>query len=157
MGATVRRAARVGAQDIEGPEHTHGVKLSGFVDSLVIRDAMRRFDLAIERDGTIEGLVLDALEIEGFEPGVPARFVLWLGRYTGQIRAGVLATLSPVLIATVRASELLLPQIAISAAPTRSSAYASLQQALGTRRRVSTGIQQTRPTPVEIARRKVSG
>ncbi len=157
MGDADKRAPRAGAQDLDGPQRTHGVRLYGFVSLPVIQDAMRRFDAAIERDATIEAVVLDALDIDGFEPGIPARFVQWLAQNAGQVRAAVLVTLSPVLVATVRASELLLPHTEISAAQTRSAALAIAVQGVASRQRVSTGIQRTRPTPPAISRRKIAG
>ncbi len=163
MGDADRRMQREGARDFQGPARTHCVSLSGFVSAAVMMDAIRRFDEAIRRDATIEAIVLDALDIDGFEPGTPARMVRWLLQDGTQIRAGILVSVSPVLLATLRATALLLPRMDVSAAPTRESACAWVVQTLGARHRVTTGIRPARHTPAEAislvvsARRKASG
>jgi hypothetical protein len=145
MGDVDRAAARAGAHDVAGPPCTVTVRVQGFVDHPVIVTALRRFDAAIQRDPTVQAVVLDVLDIEGFEPGVPARLIQWLAQNAGQVRAAALVTMSPVLLATVRASELLLPNSTFTAAPTRAEAQSAARDALEGRTRTSTGVRRTRP------------
>lgn len=151
-----RVAERAGAQDVGGPSRVHTIRIQGFLSYAVMTDVIRRLDAAVANDETVQAVVVDALEIDGFEPGIPARLVQWLGNNTAQVRVAVLSTLSPVLTATARAAELLLPETALAVAPTRAEAQHAAQHLLNTRPRVSTGTRQRAATG-ETTTRKASG
>ena len=156
MGDMDRLAVSAGAQDVGGPPGVHTIRVHGFLSFPVVQDVIRRLDRAVASDATMQAIVIDTLEIDGFEPGIPARLVQWLGNNTEQVRVAVLATLSPVLTATVRAAELLLRNTSLAVAPTRAEAQYAAQHLLNTRPRVSTGTRQ-RSTTGETLTRKASG
>ena len=156
MGDADRIIVRAGAQDLGGPAGIHTIRLYGFLSFPVFQDLIRRLDYALSTDATVQAVVIDGLEIDGFEPGIPARLVQWLGNNSAQVRVAVLATLSPVLTATVRAAELLLRETALGVAPTRGEAQYVAQHLLSTRVRATTGTRP-RSTTGERPTRKASG
>ena len=153
MGDTERLVARAGVQDLTGPRTVHTVRAFGYLAQSGAADIVRRFDAALANDPSIQAIVLDVLDLDGFEPGVPARLIQWFGRNVAMVRVGVLATLSPVLTATVRAAGILQPNSRFGVAGTRAEAQQFALQLIESRVREA-GIR-TR-TPVSNAR-KVSG
>jgi hypothetical protein len=93
------------------------------------------------------------LALDGFEPGVPAKIIHWLGARASGVDLGVLVTASPVLVATVHAAQLLLSPGVFVPASTRSEAYAAAAAVAGRRARVSSELTRAGVVPVERNKR----
>ncbi len=152
---------RSGTADVQGPAQVHTVAVRGFVTFNVASDLLRRFDAAIALDPSIRAVVIDMETIEGFEPGIPARIIQWLGANASQITAAVLVTLSPVLTATVRAAALILPNTNVGSATTRMEGQSTAVHLIAqSRPRAQTGTRRSATTlrvPSSGAVRKISG
>jgi len=129
MGAIAQTETWV-TQDVPGPSRTHTVALWGWLTHRGIDEMLRRFELALENDGGIEAVVIDALALDGFDPGAPARVIHWIGAHAGRVRAIVVVTHSLVLLSTARAAALMLPTTIVEVASERGDAQQRALEAL---------------------------
>lgn len=140
------RVASGTAEIVSSPGGACVIAPTGYVTFETLQRAMTLLDISIARDPSTRGVVLDALGIAGFEPGVPARAIQWVAARRKLVSAAVLVSTSPVLLATVRAAALMVRDVEIYAVPSRSEAVSGvLALVTPARARQSTGVRRRTP------------
>src|SRR4051794_39155806 len=105
-----RSLVRAGAVTVVGsPAGVAAVVITGFVSFPVLAQVLDHAERALAEEPEPSAVVLDVLGIEGFEPGVPARVIHWLGAHSDRVAVAGLITTRPVLQALVRAAEVMVP------------------------------------------------
>jgi hypothetical protein len=142
MGQEVYLARSGAIELVESPPGVQIVAVQGYLSFAAVATMLRQFEQATVGGEVVRVVVFDLLGIEGFQPGVPAKIIQWLGGQADRIRAGVLVTASPVLLATARAAELLLPTTMLATASSRREAIDMAHRLVAGRERASTAVRR---------------
>jgi hypothetical protein len=140
MGDLSRVGSAGRSSTFSTPAGVHGVVVTGFLSIAITLDALAELERAVGSASEPQAVVLDVVAIEGFEPGVPAKIIQWLGARAGVVPFGVVATTSPVLAATVRAVSVVLNGSQLVAVASRGEAVRRASHAM--RGRTNTGVHR---------------
>lgn len=142
MGESYELVERGTFEVINAPGGVFAAAVRGFVSFTVLGDVLAAASRALASSPEVRSVLLDVESIAGFEPGVPARLIQWLGAHTEQVTGLVVVSSRPVLQAVVRAAEVMLPGVICVSATMRSEGLAVAGTLAQRRRRSYTGSRR---------------
>lgn len=141
MGDPKGKMPRGSVDGISIAKGVYALSVRGFVSFDVMAEVLARVMRALEDDTSLRAIVYDVSGIDGFEPGVPAKLIQWLGANSERLEAVVIVSTRPAIIALSRAAEVMVPSVRCVSAPTRAEAIAIATRLVGSRSRTQTGIR----------------